>query len=119
MAMAPNQVWCWDITYLATTVTRRFFSLYRFLDVYSRKSVGGEVVASESAEQAARVLSRAYHRAGVTPGSLVLHADNGGPMKGATLPRLGVMPAFSRPSVSLKRHLIFATSSLKTTGTTR
>ena len=35
---------------------------------------------------------------------LVLHADNGGPMKGstmlATLQRLGVVASFSRPSVS-------------------
>lgn len=104
MAMAPNQVWSWDITYLATTVKGLFFYLYLFLDVYSRKIVGWEVFASESAEQAARVLSRAYHREGMTPGSLVLHADNGGPMKGATmlatLQRLGVMPSFSRPSVS-------------------
>ena len=49
------------------------------------------------------MFSRAYHREGVTPERLVLPADNGGPMKGATLlatlPRLGVMPSFSRPSV--------------------
>ena len=40
----------------------------------------------------------------VTPHQLVLHSDNGGPMKGATmlatLERLGVVPSFSRPSVS-------------------
>ena len=38
------------------------------------------------------------------PEGLVLHADNGGPMKGATmvgtLERLGVIPSFSRPGVS-------------------
>jgi putative transposase len=41
---------------------------------------------------------------GVDSGKLVLHADNGGAMKGstllATLQRLGVVPSFSRPSVS-------------------
>ena len=50
------------------------------------------------------MVSRAYHREGVTPATLVLHADNGGPMKGATMlatwQRLGIMPSFSRPSVS-------------------
>jgi hypothetical protein len=55
----------------------------------------------------ATVLSRAYHRAGVTPGSLVLPADNGGPMKGATLlatlQRLGVMPSFSRPTTPTRK----------------
>ena len=103
-ATAPNQVWSWDITYLATTVKGLFFYLYLFMDVFSRKIVGWEVFTHESAEQAATVFSRAYHREGVTPERLVLHADNGGPMKGATmlatLQRLGVMPSFSRPSVS-------------------
>lgn len=35
---------------------------------------------------------------------MILHSDNGGPMKGATmlatLQALGVMPSFSRPGVS-------------------
>jgi putative transposase len=41
---------------------------------------------------------------GVSEGELVLHSDNGAPMKGATmlamLQELGVIPSFSRPSVS-------------------
>jgi transposase InsO family protein len=40
----------------------------------------------------------------VDPKGLVLHSDNGSPMKGstmlATLQRLGVVPSFSRPHVS-------------------
>ncbi len=39
-----------------------------------------------------------------TANALVLHVDTGAPMKGAnllvTLPRLGVVPSFSRPAVS-------------------
>lgn len=85
MATAPHQVWRWDITSLATTVKGRFFYRYRFLDVFSRKIVGWEVCATESAAQAATVLRRADHREGVTPETLVLPADNGGPMKGATM----------------------------------
>ena len=41
---------------------------------------------------------------GICEDGLVLHSDNGGPMKGATmlatLQMLGVVPSFSRPSVS-------------------
>ena len=41
---------------------------------------------------------------GVISGQLTLHADNGGPMKGATMlatmQKLGVVPSFSRPMVS-------------------
>ncbi len=104
MATGPNQVWSWDITYLATTVRGVFFYLYLILDLYSRKIVGWEVYATESAEQAASVFTRAHLREAVRVADLVLHADNGSPMKGATmlstLQRLGVVPAFSRPSVS-------------------
>ena len=103
-ADAANQLWSWDITYLATTVKGLFFYLYLIMDVYSRKIVGWEVFETESAEHAASVFHKAHLREGVGAESLVLHSDNGSPMKGATmlatLQRLGVMPSFSRPSVS-------------------
>ena len=103
-ASAPNQLWSWDITYLATTIKGTFFYLYLIMDVYSRKIVGWEVFETESAEQAAQVFHKAHLREGIRAESLVLHSDNGSPMKGATmlstLQRLGVMPSFSRPSVS-------------------
>jgi transposase InsO family protein len=103
-AGAANQLWSWDITYLATTVKGLFFYLYLVMDVYSRKIVGWEVFDTESAEQAAVVFHKAHLREGIGDQSLVLHSDNGSPMKGATmlatLQRLGVMPSFSRPSVS-------------------
>ncbi len=103
-ARAPNQLWSWDITYLATTIKGLFFYLYLILDVFSRKIVGWEVYESESADWAAVVFRKAYLREGVAPDSLVLHSDNGSPMKGATmlamLQRLEVMASFSRPSVS-------------------
>ena len=91
-------------TYLATTVKGMFFYLYLIMDVYSRKIVGWEVLETESSEHAATVFQKAYLREGIAGQSLVLHSDNGAPMKGATmlatLQRLGVMPSLSRPSVS-------------------
>jgi putative transposase len=103
-ATAPNQVWSWDITYLASTVQGMFFYLYLIMDVYSRKIVGWEVYPQESAAHAACVFHKAHLREGVRAGALVLHSDNGSPMKGATmlvmLQRLGVVPSFSRPAVS-------------------
>jgi putative transposase len=104
VATAPNQVWSWDITYLATNVKGVFCFLYLIMDVFSRKIVGWEIYASESAEQASSVLHKAYLREGVAAKDLVLHSDNGAPMQGATMlatrQRLGVVPSFSRPSVS-------------------
>lgn len=103
-ATGPHQVWSWDITYLATTVRGAFFYLYLILDLYSRKIVGWEVYPEESAEHAAEVFKRAHLREAVGVADLVLHSDNGAPMKGATmlstLQHLGVVPSFSRPSVS-------------------
>lgn len=103
-ASGPNQVWSWDITYLASTVCGMFFYLYLFLDVYSRKIVGWEVHAHERAEYAADIFGKICMREEIDDNGLVLHSDNGAPMKGATmlatLQKLGVVPSFSRPSVS-------------------
>ena len=103
-ATGPNQVWSWDITYLPTRIRGRFLYLYLICDIYSRKIVGWEVHDEERAEHAAKLVHRAYLNEKIQEKPLVLHADNGSPMKGATmlatLQRLGVIPSFSRPSVS-------------------
>jgi putative transposase len=104
VASAPNQVWSWDITYLRSPVRGVFFYLYLLVDIFSRKVVGWRVHLEESADLASALVREAVAAEGVDPDQLVLHADNGGPMKGstmlATLQRLGVVASFSRPSVS-------------------
>jgi transposase InsO family protein len=103
-ATGPNQVWSWDITYLASIIRGSFYRLYLVLDIFSRKIVGWEVHESESADHASVLIRKACLVEGIHWDGLVLHADNGGPMKGATmlatLQNLGVVPSFSRPSVS-------------------
>lgn len=104
IATGPNQVWSWDITYLPTNVKGNFFYLYMIMDIYSRKAVGYQVYACESGGLAADLITDACNREHVTKDQLVLHSDNGGPMKAFTmlakLQNLGVMPSFSRPRVS-------------------
>ena len=103
-ATGPNQVWSWDITCLAAAIRGTFYRLYMVEDIFSRKIVGWEIHEQESAVHASSLISKACLREGIQSGDLVLHADNGGAMKGATmlatLQRLGVVPSFSRPSVS-------------------
>jgi hypothetical protein len=103
-ADAPNQLWSWDITYLATTVKGIFFYLYLIMDIFSRKIVGWEVYETELSDLASRLFRKTCLCEGIAGKDLVLHSDNGSPMKGATmlatLQKLGVMPSFSRPSVS-------------------
>lgn len=103
-AAMPNQVWSWDITYLPTAVRGQFYRLYLVMDIYSRLIAGWEVHGEELASHAATLIDKTCQRHGVAKDQLVLHADNGSPMKGATmlatLQKLGVVPSFSRPSVS-------------------
>lgn len=102
-ATGPNQLWSWDITYLKSAVRGRFYYLFLVVDVWSRKIVGWDVHREENAAHAAALISRICAQSGVDPRGIVLHSDNGGPMKGATmlatLQWLGVVPSFSRPHV--------------------
>ncbi len=105
-ATGPWQLASWDITYLKTTVSGMYYYLYLFMDVWSRKIIGWRVHETESAELSSALVKEICSGA---PQEFdlegwVLHSDNGGPMKGATmlatLERLGVLPSFSRPRVS-------------------
>lgn len=105
-ADGPNQVWMWDITYLSAGIKGKYHYLYLILDLYSRKIIAWEVFEKESAEYASKLVRRAIMSENRTKDKklLVLHSDNGSPMKGATLLEtlimLGVMPSNSRPRVS-------------------
>jgi putative transposase len=104
IADGPNQVWSWDITFLYTNIAGIYFYLYLVLDVYSRKIVGFYLDERQSSELAADMIEAICGLEMVKPEELTLHSDNGTPMKGATmlatLQRLGIVPSFSRPSVS-------------------
>jgi len=111
----PNAVWSWDITYLPTTVRGIWLYLYLVIDVWSRKVVAWDVAEVESTEIAADLVQRAclkerYRRPSGFGSNqchqppLILHADNGNAMRGATLEsrleEMGVLRSFSRPRVS-------------------
>ena len=103
-ATEPDQLFSWDITYLPTTIHGIYLYLYLFLDVFSRKIVAWQIYAEENGENASDVMKDLCRREQITPGQLILHSDNGGSMKGATmlatLQALGVMASLSRPAVS-------------------
>ena len=104
VASGPNQIYSWDITYLRSNIAGKFYYLYMFMDIYSRKIVGQEVFEVESMVHSSELIDRVCMCEGIQKKQLVLHSDNGGAMKGATmlatLQRLGVVPSFSRPRVS-------------------
>lgn len=105
-ADGPNQVWCWDITWLPGPAKGMHFYLYLMLDIFSRKIVGWEIHEQESADNASRLLRKACMKESIATSTspLVLHSDNGSPMKGSsmleTMYNLGVVSSFNRPRVS-------------------
>ena len=104
-ATAPNQVWMWDITYLNGPIRGLFYYLYMIIDLFSRDIVGWEVWETEDSQHASELIKRTcLKQKHLTTQPLVLHSDNGTPMKGATmletLYKLGITPSNSRPRVS-------------------
>jgi putative transposase len=105
-ASAPNQVWSWDISYMPGPIKGLYYYLYLIIDIFSRDIVGWEIWEEESAEHASQLIRRAVMAQGLSLSQqpLVLHSDNGSPMKGATmlatLYELGITPSRSRPRVS-------------------
>ena len=103
-ASAPCEVWSWDITWMPGPVTGMFFYLYLIVDIFSRKIVGWEVHERETADLASTLIQKAVWAEACVSRPLVLHADNGSPMKGATmkttLEKLGITASYSRPRVS-------------------
>ena len=104
IANGPNQVWSWDITYLRSPIRGQFYYLYLVVDIWSRMIVAWQVEELQSDWIAAEMIVRSCARHGVDEKKLVIHSDNGGPMKGATmlatLQWLGIVPSRSRPHVS-------------------
>lgn len=103
-AYGPNEVWSWDITYLASAIKGQFYYLYLLEDIFSRKIVGYEVHERECGELAAQLVQRSMLREQCFMKPLVLHSDNGAPMKSQTLKakleELKILPSYSRPRVS-------------------
>jgi len=123
VAHEPLRVLSWDITYMRSSTLRGgYFYLYLFLDIWSRRIVGAEVHESQQSELAATLLDKLCVEHQLDTDKVVVHSDNGAPMKGATMlatmQSLGITASFSRPNVSddnafaesLFRHLKYAPS---------
>ena len=103
-ATAPNQVWTWDISKLATYVSGVFLNLYLVLDLFSRFPVAWMVAEHENSALAKQLFAEAITRYKLAPGSITVHNDRGAPMTSAgfidLLAQLGVDRSLSRPRVS-------------------
>ena len=102
VATGPNQVWCWDITWLPTEVKGIFLYAYMIIDIWDKSIVGWEIHDHENEQLARELFLRMqvkYNLHGIH-----LHSDNGNPMKGmsllAFLYSMKVSVSRSRPGVS-------------------
>ncbi|NMD71241.1 IS3 family transposase [Bacillus sp. DNRA2] len=104
LATKPNQVWTWDITWVPGPIKGAYYRLYMIIDIFSRKVVGWEVWESEDAVYAEELVKKTVISERIAGEPLVLHSDNGSPMKAATfqalLEKLGIQSSYSRPRVS-------------------
>jgi transposase InsO family protein len=104
VAIKPNQIWSWDITYLNTFIKGQFYYVYLMMDIFSRKIVGFDIYEKESMNYSSNLMTKICENENIKRDQLILHSDNGSPMKGATmlatLEKLGVAASFSRPRVS-------------------
>jgi len=103
-ANAPDQVWTWDISKLATRRRGQFLNLYLILDLYSRYIVGWMVALRENSRLAQQLIQESVQRRNIQRDQLILHNDRGAPMTAlgfvALLESLGIDPSLSRPRVS-------------------
>ena len=104
LAVAPRQVWSWDITKLKGPIRWSVYHLYVILDIFGRYVVGWMVALRESAELAEQFIAETIAKQQITPGTLTLHADRGTSMRftpvAALLVDLDVARTHSRPHVS-------------------
>jgi len=103
-ATGPNQVWCWDISYLPSPTRGVYFFLYLLIDIWSRRIVAAAVHDEELGAHAAALMRATCEAEGITRDTLTLHSDNGSPMRSATLLEtlrlMGIAQSLSRPRVS-------------------
>lgn len=104
LAVAPNQVWSWDITKLKGPAKWNYYYLYVILDIFSRYAVGWMIATRETAELAKTLIAETCLRQGIDRSQLIIHSDRGSPMKSKAvallLSDLGVGKSFNRPHVS-------------------
>ena len=102
IATGPNQVWCWDITWLKSDVRGLYYYAYTIIDIWDRSIVDWSIHDREDDALSEELFQHALRKNNFP--DVWVHSDNGNPMKGATLLglfyNLGISNSYSRPRVS-------------------
>ncbi len=103
-AQAPNEVWTWDCSKLATRTRGRYLTLYVVLDLFSRFVLAWMVSRKENSALAQQLMREATARYCIEAGQLTVHQDRGAPMIANRyidlMAEMGIVLSHSRPRVS-------------------
>ena len=80
IAQAPNEVWTWDCSKLATRARSVYLTLYVVLDLFSRFVLAWMVSRKENSALAQQLMAEATARYRIDAGQLTIHQDRGAPM---------------------------------------
>lgn len=116
----PNQLWCWDITYLAGPLPYLFFYLYVLMDWHSRFVVAWHLSDSLTSEEAQKMWDKGIESQGLLDMPRVLWprslSDRGTQMRSKSTKRWffrwGIEQLFTRPRTpndNARMEAIFAT----------
>jgi putative transposase len=104
LAEAPNAVWTWDCSKLATRARGVYLTLYVVLDLFSRFVLAWMVSRKENSALARQLMNEAAIRYRIGSGQLTVHQDRGAPMIAHRyidqMTELGIVLSHSRPRVS-------------------
>lgn len=77
LALAPNEVWSWDVSQIASSHRLQRFYLYVIVDIWSRLVVGWTLEEHEQSLHAIALWKEALQRQHISGQGLVNHKDNG------------------------------------------
>lgn len=77
MALAPNEIWSWDVTQIASTTRTVRFYLYVIIDIWSRYVVGWTLEHHEKSDHAIKMWKAALEAQAISGKGLTNHKDNG------------------------------------------
>lgn len=104
VAQAPNEVWTWDCSKLATRSRGVYLTLYVVLDLFSRFVLAWMVSRKENSALAQQLMCEATAKYRIEAGQLTIHQDRGAPMIAKRyidlMSEMGIVLSHSRPRVS-------------------
>ena len=104
VAQAPNEVWTWDCSKLATRARGAYLTLYVVLDLFSRFVLAWMVSRKENSALAQQLMCEATAKYRIDAGQLTVHQDRGAPMIANRyidlMSEMGIVLTHSRPRVS-------------------